>query len=92
MYRDNSDQSETEYDLSKITVPVAIMYTPNDRLADVQDVKKLITSLPKVMGPVNFEQLTNNMDLLFSENVKHNVYPVVKKILWEQPEKMLIHT
>lgn len=50
----------------------------------MQDVNKLSSALPKVTKVANLERLGNNLDLLFAENVRDNVFPIVKKMLIEK--------
>ncbi|CAH0560010.1 unnamed protein product [Brassicogethes aeneus] len=59
-----------EYDLSKITVPVGVIYTPRDKFAHADDVKFLISKLPKVFAQRLFDDMYNNMDLIFNKNAE----------------------
>lgn len=65
-----------------MNIPVALFYTPNDSLSSVSDVETLAKELPKVYMQVNMENLDNNLDLLFSENV-HEVAEKVEQALQE---------
>ncbi|XP_018573001.1 lipase 3 [Anoplophora glabripennis] len=65
-----SEESEgKEYDLSKVTIPVALFYTPNDVLISTTDVDTLAKELPNVYWQVNMEELDNNLDLLYSKDM-----------------------
>ncbi|XP_017770544.1 PREDICTED: gastric triacylglycerol lipase-like [Nicrophorus vespilloides] len=80
-YSNGGQASVEEYDLTKVTVPVSIVYTPNDKISAEQDVKQLISKLPNVVDHIKIDQLTNNLDLLFSENVQSVVYSNVLNVL-----------
>lgn len=75
-----------EYDLSKVTIPVALFYTPHDSLSSIWDVDTLAKELPNVYWQMNMENLDNNLDLLFSENMNQVVEKVEqalqKNIQW----------
>lgn len=60
-----------EYDLSKISVPVAIYYTQMDYLAHVDDVSYLANKLPNLLKQKLVQNMTNNMDLLYGNNVNN---------------------
>lgn len=55
--------------MSKVTIPVALFYTPNDVLISTSDVDTLAKELPNVYWQMNMENLDNNLDLLYSEHM-----------------------
>lgn len=63
-----------EYDLSKIHVPVTLMYAPNDLMAHREDIGILVQKLPNVKEDMMFMELENNVDLLYAKNVADIVY------------------
>ncbi|KAJ8929019.1 hypothetical protein NQ314_018330 [Rhamnusium bicolor] len=75
-----------EFDLSKVVVPVALFYTPDDQLYSSDDVQLLAGKLPNLYKLLNFEKLNNNLDFLYSENL-NNVHEQVWKALKEDTEK-----
>lgn len=67
-----------EYDLSKITVPVAFLYAPNDYLSSVDDINTLKGKFTKVYGDYMFEEFSNNMDLILAKDVERVNQKVVE--------------
>ncbi|KAJ8953104.1 hypothetical protein NQ318_013448 [Aromia moschata] len=82
----SEDSNGQDYDLSKVTTPVALFYTPEDHISNEEDVKNLASNLPNVYQQHKFEDLTNNVDLLWSENMQ-NVYDQVKHALEMETQK-----
>lgn len=72
-----------EYDLAKVSIPVAVYYTPKDSLSNVRDIEMLVERLPNVQAEQNYNELTNNVDLLYAENVYSMVYSNVIEFLMQ---------
>ncbi|KAJ8985386.1 hypothetical protein NQ317_007543 [Molorchus minor] len=84
-----SETGEAEdYDLSKLTVPIALFYTPNDPLSNTDDVNTLASKLPNVYQQYQFKELTNNLDLMWSENM-NNVNTKILQALEAIPNKLV---
>lgn len=63
------------YDLKKITAPVALHYSSNDWLAEPTDVEKLHKQLPNVIGSFLVrDPKFNHLDFLFAIDVKELLY------------------
>ncbi|KAJ8922569.1 hypothetical protein NQ315_007599 [Exocentrus adspersus] len=63
-----SDAGEArEYDLSKVTVPVALLYSTSDNLCTSSDLQTLKQRLPNVYWKCDVEYAYNNLDMLYSE-------------------------
>ncbi|XP_067000567.2 lipase 1 isoform X3 [Anabrus simplex] len=71
-----------KYDVSKITVPVAIMYAQNDIITDPRDVAKTKEALPNVIAflKVKDEEFTH-VDFIWAMNVKSLVYEDILRLL-----------
>lgn len=79
--RPNSDENDQEYDLSKITTPIALYYVPEDIVVPAADVQQLKTKLPNVAEQQQFQELSNNIDFLYAKNVETFVFNKVVKFL-----------
>ncbi|XP_068082721.1 lipase 3 [Anabrus simplex] len=73
-----------QYDMSKITVPLAIMYGQNDIVVDPRDVAKTKAVLPNVVAylKVPDEEFTH-IDFAWAINAKSLVYEDIIKLLRE---------
>ncbi|EFN65283.1 Lipase 3 [Camponotus floridanus] len=74
------------YDLSKITVPIALFYADNDLLINIQDVIKLHNLLPKVMDMyrVSWDKF-NHVDYMWAKDARKLVYNHILEIMKENP-------
>ena len=61
------------YDISKISVPVALYYGQNDWLADVTDVDFLRKSLTNIVDDLNIKTY-NHADFIWGLNAKETLY------------------
>ncbi|GAB1867622.1 Lipase [Camponotus japonicus] len=70
------------YDLSNITVPIALFYADNDWLISTEDVKRLYHSLPNVvdMYEVPWSKF-NHLDYLWAKDASKLVYDRILKIM-----------
>lgn len=68
-YSNNQKTDRHDYDLSRVTVPVAIYYTPEDVLSHVDDIETLAKQLPNVYKKESQSDYNNNLDFLYAENV-----------------------
>ncbi|XP_022178043.1 gastric triacylglycerol lipase-like [Myzus persicae] len=85
--RYNSTEPLT-YDLTSIQVPITLMYGKNDLLADVQDVMKLKSQLPRLMDAVMIgNPYFNHLDFLWSIEVNERVNDPIKEILRKTDDK-----
>ncbi|XP_065172778.1 lipase 3-like [Atheta coriaria] len=73
------DQTE-EYALEKISTPMYLVYSAQDKISTKENVQYLKQKLPQVVRDIEMQQTKNNMDLLFGKNVK-NVYETVQNML-----------
>lgn len=70
------------YDLTSIRVPITLMYGKNDLVADVQDVMRLKSQLPKLMDAVMIDNpYCNHVDFLWSLKVNEHVNDPIKETL-----------
>ncbi|XP_029171213.1 lipase 3-like isoform X2 [Nylanderia fulva] len=71
-----------DYDLTKITVPIALLYASNDLVADPVDVKRLYDLLPNVidMYEVPWPKF-NHADFIWAKDVAKLVYERIFQIL-----------
>ncbi|XP_069681265.1 lipase 3-like [Periplaneta americana] len=67
--------SPPDYDLNKITAPVALLYANNDWLSSVKDVEALASKLPNLVDKYNipFDKF-NHLDFLWAMNASTLVY------------------
>lgn len=70
------------YAVGNVTVPIALFYSDNDWLCDVQDVKQLESTLPNVIESyrVPFKKF-NHIDFLWSRNVKELINDKILQLL-----------
>lgn len=66
-----------DYNLSEITVPISMIYTSNDSMSSMQDVQRLIEKLPTVRDDINVPNYSNNLELLFGNDIGTTVVPMV---------------
>ncbi|CAH1737543.1 unnamed protein product [Aphis gossypii] len=70
------------YDLTSIRVPITLMYGKNDLVADVQDVMRLKSQLPRLMDAVMIDNpYCNHVDFLWSLKVNEHVNDPIKETL-----------
>lgn len=72
--KDYETNSNEEYDLSKVSTPVAMYYVPDDLIAPELDVNTLKAKLPNIVEEYKFQQLSNSIDLLYGKNVDQLVF------------------
>lgn len=68
------------YDLTKLSVPVALYYGQNDWLADVTDVELLRKTLPNIVDDFN-AKIYDHMDFIWGLNVKEVVYDRMMQLM-----------
>ncbi|VVC43280.1 Alpha/beta hydrolase fold-1,Lipase, eukaryotic,Alpha/Beta hydrolase fold [Cinara cedri] len=70
-----------EYDLRKVTSPVVLFYSKNDRVVDVNTIYKLISVLPNIYQTINIPHKTfGHIDYAFNSNAKKLVFDSVINI------------
>ncbi|XP_025265041.1 lipase 3 isoform X2 [Camponotus floridanus] len=70
------------YDLSNITVPVALSYADNDWFISIEDVKRLYHLLPNVMDMYEVPwSKFNHMDFMWGKDASKLVYDRILKIM-----------
>ncbi|XP_025198658.1 lipase 3-like [Melanaphis sacchari] len=70
------------YDLTSIRVPITLMYGKNDLVADVQDVMRLKSQLPRLIDAVMIDNpYCNHVDFLWSLKVNEHVNNPIKETL-----------
>jgi len=74
--------SPPEYDLKKVDIPVALIWSDNDWLADPTDVKFIIDNLPKLVMSmrVPFHKF-NHVDFLWGKDAYKWIYRPIEKLL-----------
>uniref|UniRef100_A0A6P7H2Q2 Lipase 3-like n=1 Tax=Diabrotica virgifera virgifera TaxID=50390 RepID=A0A6P7H2Q2_DIAVI len=71
-----------DYDLSKITAPITLMYSSNDWLAAVVDVEKLAKQLPNLKESYRIPLVTwNHIDYILGKDAPTLVYEKVVSVL-----------
>nr|XP_021204176.1 lipase 1 [Bombyx mori] len=74
--------SAPEYDLGKVTMPVALFVGKNDKLTSAKDVRLLLNSLPNI---VEYRQMSrdqfNHIDHVWGRNMDAYLFPHVLKVL-----------
>ncbi|XP_036139605.1 lipase 3 [Monomorium pharaonis] len=71
-----------DYNLTNITVPIALFYSDNDWLADSRDVKKLYSLLPNILDLYRVPLPTfNHVDFLWGKDAFELVYRRLLKIM-----------
>lgn len=66
--------SPPEYNLKKVTAPVALYYSPNDWLAAVEDVQRLKNELPNVIKDyIVIKKVFNHMDFVWGMDANQEV-------------------
>lgn len=79
--------SPPEYDLSKVTVPVALFWSDNDWLADPEDVKYLTSNLPDIVLNERIPLPSfNHIDFLWGLDADTLVYSKLVPLLLENGE------
>jgi len=75
-------EKPSEYDLSKVKLPVATFYADDDELCRPEDVIRLTKSLPNVIGEyaIHHEDFAH-LDFLLGKDVNEIVYKDVFEIL-----------
>uniref|UniRef100_A0A2S2P304 Lipase 3 n=1 Tax=Schizaphis graminum TaxID=13262 RepID=A0A2S2P304_SCHGA len=70
------------YDLTSIRVPITLMYGKNDLVADVRDVMRLKSQLPRLIDAVMIDNpYCNHVDFLWSLKVNEHVNDPIKETL-----------
>jgi len=82
-YAENTDRF-VDYDLSRVSVPVLMVYVPTDKLSAKEDVECLIEKLPNVVEKMEISQYMNNLDLIFAKDVTNTVYQRLVQFLKSQ--------
>ncbi|XP_070157969.1 uncharacterized protein [Polyergus mexicanus] len=71
-----------DYDLTNITVPIALFYSSGDTLDDIMDVKKLYRLLPNVVNVYKIPWHNfNHLDFIWAKDAPKLVYERVLKIM-----------
>ncbi|XP_008186492.2 lipase 3-like [Acyrthosiphon pisum] len=71
-----------KYDLTSIQVPITLMYGKNDLVADIQDVMKLKSQLPRLIDAVMIDNpYFNHLDFMWSTEVNERVNDPIKETL-----------
>jgi lysosomal acid lipase/cholesteryl ester hydrolase len=71
-----------DYDLSKVTVPVALFWSDNDWLADPEDVKYLTSNLPNIVANDRIPlPKFNHIDFLWGVDADVLVYKKLVSLL-----------
>lgn len=74
--------SPPEYDLKKVTAPVALYYSPNDWLSVVEDVQRLKNELPNVIKDhVVIKKEINHMDFVWGMDSANVIYDEILKTI-----------
>lgn len=81
-FSNDASENREEYDLKKVTVPMAVFYTGQDALSNEEDVNLLIKELPNVKLQKKIGQMSNNLDMLFANDVEKLVYMDVIRALY----------
>lgn len=70
------------YDLSKVTAPVALHYSDNDWLSHPNDVYRLSKELGNTIGRFGSpDNKFNHLDYLWGINARENVYTTVVRLM-----------
>lgn len=81
LYRYRST-SPPEYDLKKVTAPIALYYSPNDWLASIEDVQRLKNELPNVVKDfVVIKKEFNHMDFVWGIDAPELIYDEIIKAI-----------
>ncbi|PSN48959.1 Lipase 3 [Blattella germanica] len=70
-----------EYSLEKVTVPIALIYSPNDCMSAVKDVEKLSENLPNVIMKYQVPRKFTHLDYVYGKEAKKFVYEKIIEIL-----------
>jgi lysosomal acid lipase/cholesteryl ester hydrolase len=71
-----------EYDVTKITLPIALFTGTKDWLADPQDVKGLIPKLKNIALHKNIETY-DHLDFIWGVNAYQTIYPDIVQLFWK---------
>jgi len=75
-----------DYDLSKVTAPVALYWGDNDWLAQQTDILRLITKLPNIVNGFGYEvpyEQWNHLDFIYGIDANTYVYDEMLKLMQE---------
>lgn len=81
-FSNDGSEGREEYDLKKATVPIAVFYTGQDALSNEEDVNLLLKELPNVKLQKKIGPMSNNLDMLFANDVEKLVYTDVIQALY----------
>ncbi|XP_050390217.1 gastric triacylglycerol lipase [Patella vulgata] len=73
-----------QYNVSRITAPVALFYGDNDWLADLKDVALLIPKIQNLKAKIEVPQW-NHLDFIWGENAATKVYNTVIQMIKDNP-------
>ncbi|EFN70704.1 Lipase 1 [Camponotus floridanus] len=77
-----NSEEPPDYNLTSITVPIALFYSKNDLLADIEDVKRLAPLLPNVVDMYEVPWPTfSHTDFLWAKDAPKLVYERIFKIM-----------
>ncbi|XP_031626275.1 lipase 3-like [Contarinia nasturtii] len=76
----------SDFDLSKIRVPISLHYSPNDKLSNSADVEKLIPKLNNSLALTQVVNQTefNHIDFIWGKDAAKLVYSVILSFFEEQ--------
>jgi len=75
-----------DYDLSKVTAPIALYWGDNDWLAQQTDILRLITKLPNIVNGFGYEvpyEKWNHLDFIYGIDANIYVYDELLKVMQE---------
>jgi len=75
-----------DYDLGKVTAPVALYWGDNDWLAQQTDILRLITKLPNIVNGFGYEvpyEKWNHLDFIYGIDANIYVYEEMLKVMQE---------
>ncbi|XP_047997122.1 lipase 3-like [Leguminivora glycinivorella] len=78
-----------DYDLSRVSPPVSLVYSDADWLCDARDVDKLHDLLPDVVDKHRVQSTNfNHMDYVFAKDVKRLIYEPLSEMLTRKHKKV----
>ncbi|XP_063626499.1 lipase 3-like [Cydia splendana] len=82
-----------DYDLSRVSPPVSLVYSDADWLCDARDVDSLQDKLPNVVDKHMVQSINfNHMDYVFAKDVKRLIYEPLSKMLTRYYKPSIVGT